>query len=61
MFITFAAFLVSGETFNALIMYFNKVPDFICTYQDGKTESCDWETACKSESPYITGIEIDNN
>ena len=31
MFITFALFLATGEMYNSLIMYFNKVPDLLCT------------------------------
>ena len=49
MFITFALFLATGEMYNSLIMYFNKVPDLLCTMKDGSVVSCDWDTACNSE------------
>ena len=46
--ITFYIVLVTGEVYSAVIMYFNVVPDMQCTYQDGRKERCDWETACNS-------------
>ena len=49
MFATLFAFLVTGEIYNSLIMYFNKVPEMLCTYQDGRKEPCDWEIACNSD------------
>ena len=49
MFITLVGCLVTGEIYNSLIMYFNKVPDMICTMKDGQQEPCDWETACNSD------------
>ena len=48
MFITLSVCLVTGEIFNSLIMYYNKMPQMLCQYEDGTIEQCDWETACLS-------------
>ena len=48
MFLTLASFLTTGEIYNSLIMYFNRVPNLLCTMSSGQTVSCDWETACES-------------
>ena len=59
MFAALATFIATGEVYNSLIMYFNKVPDMLCTMRDGQTVSCDWETACFSDNTEITGIQAD--
>ena len=59
MFVSFASFLVTGEIYNSLIMYFNKVPDLLCTMADGSKVACDWETACNSYDTDIIGFEPD--
>ena len=59
MFITFALFLATGEKFNSLIMYFNKVPELLCTMKNGSVVSCDWEIACNSDDQDIIGIAVD--
>ena len=34
-FIALSACLAAGEIYNAVLMYFNKLPQMICTYSDG--------------------------
>ena len=47
-FITLSVCLMAGEIYNAVLMYFNKLPQMICNYSDGRSAQCDWETACTS-------------
>ena len=48
MFVILSAFLITGEIYNSLIIYFNKTPELICTDANGSKTPCDWETACTS-------------
>ena len=57
MFATFALFLTTGEVYNSLIMYYNKVPDLLCTMKTGEKIQCDWEIACTSDNADIIDIE----
>ena len=38
--ISMALFLTSGEVFNSMVVYYNKVPDLICTTSTGERMSC---------------------
>ena len=48
MFVILSAFLITGEIYNSLIIYFNKTPELICINVNGSKTPCDWETACTS-------------
>ena len=61
MFATFALFLTTGEVYNSLIMYYNKVPDLLCTMKTGEKIECDWEMACTSDNSDIIDFEPDMN
>ena len=56
-----ALFLMSGEVFNSLIMYYNKVPNLTCTMASGAKEACDWGTACTSNDRSILDYAPDES
>ena len=42
-----------------MILYFNKLPELVCTFKDGVKKQCDWETACLSKNKNIIGYGPD--
>ena len=50
---------MTGEVFNSLILYFNKIPELVCTHSDGSEQPCSWYTACVDQNPDIRDFKPD--